>query len=103
MYDNICNITFNIIKIYTYRLYLFQNMTRSHIKYQIAKDADDTSDYFLQPVQELSNISKKEISLWKKIFRTIILIFCYFILSVGLTFYVQWLYNTYVSEEFYNL
>uniref|UniRef100_V9ILZ5 Solute carrier family 35 member C2 n=1 Tax=Apis cerana TaxID=7461 RepID=V9ILZ5_APICE len=38
---------------------------------------------------------KKEISLWKKIFRTIILIFCYFILSVGLTFYVQWLYNTY--------
>lgn len=70
-------------------------MTRSHIKYQIAKDADDTSDYFLQPVQELSNISKKEISLWKKIFRTIILIFCYFILSVGLTFYVQWLYNTY--------
>ncbi|KAK9302099.1 hypothetical protein QLX08_005819 [Tetragonisca angustula] len=70
-------------------------MTRSYIKYQIAKDADDTSDYFLQPIQEFSNVSKKEIPFWKKTFQIIILILCYFVLSVGLTFYVQWLYNTY--------
>ncbi|XP_017885356.2 solute carrier family 35 member C2-like [Ceratina calcarata] len=70
-------------------------MTRSHVKYQIAKDTDDTSDYFLQPVQEYSNVSKKEVSLWKKTFRILLLILCYFVLSVGLTFYVQWLYNTY--------
>ncbi|XP_012238323.1 solute carrier family 35 member C2 [Bombus impatiens] len=70
-------------------------MTRSHIKYQIAKDTDDTSDYFLEPVQEFPNLSKKEVSFWKKSFQIIILILCYFVLSVGLTFYVQWLYNTY--------
>ena len=70
-------------------------MTRSHIKYQIAKDVDDTSDYFLQSVQELSSMSKKEISPWRKTLRTIILILIYFVLSVGLTFYVQWLYSTY--------
>ncbi|XP_076247780.1 solute carrier family 35 member C2-like [Calliopsis andreniformis] len=70
-------------------------MTRSHIKYQIAKDADDTSDYFLQPVQEFPSTFKKETSPWKKVFQTIILILTYFVLSVGLTFYVQWLYNTY--------
>lgn len=78
-------------------------MTRSHIKYQIAKDTDDTSDYFLEPVQEFSNASKKEVSFWKKFFQIIILILCYFVLSVGLTFYVQWLYNTYVSEDICDL
>ncbi|KZC08441.1 PREDICTED: solute carrier family 35 member C2 [Dufourea novaeangliae] len=70
-------------------------MTRSHIKYQIAKDAEDTSDYFLQPVQEFSATSKKDISLWKGAFKKFILIITYFVLSVGLTFYLQWLYNTY--------
>lgn len=72
-------------------------MTRSHIKYQIAKDVDDTSDYFLQSVQEFSSMSKKEISPWRKTLQTITLILIYFVLSVGLTFYVQWLYSTYVS------
>ncbi|OAD55500.1 Solute carrier family 35 member C2, partial [Eufriesea mexicana] len=71
------------------------NMTRSHVKYQIAKDTDDTSDYFVQPVQEFLNVSKKEIPLWKKASQTIILILCYFVSSVGLTFYLKWLYNTY--------
>nr|XP_034177202.1 solute carrier family 35 member C2-like isoform X1 [Osmia lignaria] len=70
-------------------------MTRSHIKYEIAKDADDTSDYFLQPVQEFPNTSKKEVSPWKKLCKILTLIVIYFVLSVGLTFYVQWLYNSY--------
>ncbi|XP_012143878.1 solute carrier family 35 member C2 isoform X1 [Megachile rotundata] len=70
-------------------------MTRSHIKYEIAKDADDTADYFLQPVQEFPNTSKKEVSPWKRLFQIAVLIVTYFVLSVGLTFYVQWLYNSY--------
>lgn len=74
-------------------------MTRSHIKYQIAKDVDDTSEYFLQPVQDFTNISKKDVPPWKRASQMAVLIVLYFILSVGLTFYVQWLYNTYVSEE----
>ncbi|XP_053995025.1 solute carrier family 35 member C2 [Hylaeus anthracinus] len=70
-------------------------MTRSHIKYEIAKDTDDTSDCFLQPVQEFSGTIKKETSAWKKAIQTFILILIYFSLSVGLTFYLQWLYKTY--------
>ncbi|XP_043248362.1 solute carrier family 35 member C2 [Colletes gigas] len=70
-------------------------MTKLHIKYEIAKDADDTSDYFLWPVQESSGAVKKETSGWKKTVQTLVLILIYFILSVGLTFYLQWLYDTY--------
>ncbi|XP_031826391.1 solute carrier family 35 member C2 [Nomia melanderi] len=70
-------------------------MTRSHIKYQIAKDAEDTSEYFLPSVQEFSTTPKKETSFWKKSFQKLLLIVNYFILSVGLTFYVQWLYKNY--------
>ncbi|XP_076286522.1 solute carrier family 35 member C2 [Lasioglossum baleicum] len=70
-------------------------MTRSHIKYQIAKDAEDTTEYFFPSVPEFSTNSKKEVSFWKRAFQKLILIINYFVLSVGLTFYVQWLYNTY--------
>ncbi|XP_076171108.1 solute carrier family 35 member C2-like [Ptiloglossa arizonensis] len=70
-------------------------MTRSHIKYEIAKDADDASDYFIQHVQQFSGAFKQETSIWKKAFLTFLLILIYFVLSVGLTFYLKWLYNTY--------
>ncbi|XP_078044022.1 solute carrier family 35 member C2-like [Augochlora pura] len=70
-------------------------MTRSHIKYQIAKDAEDKAEYFLPSVQDFSTTSKKETSFWKRAFQKIILIINYFVLSVGLTFYVKWLYNSY--------
>lgn len=73
-------------------------MTRSHIKYEIAKDADDASDYFIQHVQQFSGAFKQETSIWKKAFLTFLLILIYFVLSVGLTFYLKWLYNTYVSK-----
>lgn len=74
-------------------------MTRSHIKYQIARDDVDTTDYLPQNVPDIQNISKLETSFWRKAFHAFLLISAYFVLSVGLTFYQPWLYNTYVSNR----
>lgn len=73
-------------------------MTRSHVKYQIARDDVETTDYMPQNVPEFQNISKLEASFWRKAFQALLLISAYFVLSVGLTFYQPWLYNTYVSN-----
>lgn len=71
-------------------------MTRSYVKYQIARDdADNTSDYLSQNIPDVQNVSKAEPSFWRKVSRALLLISAYFVLSVGLTFYQPWLYNTY--------
>ncbi|XP_066592564.1 solute carrier family 35 member C2 [Prorops nasuta] len=69
-------------------------MSRSNIKYEIAKDNIDSSDYYLQQ-QDLNNPPKKELKFYAKALQIIILLFVYFVLSVGLTFYQKWLYKTY--------
>ncbi|XP_012223273.1 solute carrier family 35 member C2 [Linepithema humile] len=70
-------------------------MTRSYVKYQIARDDVDTSDYIPQSVPDIHSVTKLEPTLWKKAFQVFLLIFAYFILSIGLTFYNPWLYKTY--------
>lgn len=69
-------------------------MTRSHIKYQIARD-DVESEYLPQNVPDFQNVIKPEPTFWRKAYQVFLLIFAYFILSIGLTFYNPWLYNTY--------
>lgn len=73
-------------------------MTRSHVKYQIARDDVDTTDYLPQNISDFQNVSKLETSFWRKVSQALLLISLYFVLSVGLTFYQPWLYNTYVSN-----
>ncbi|XP_020293964.1 solute carrier family 35 member C2-like isoform X1 [Pseudomyrmex gracilis] len=70
-------------------------MTRSHIKYQIARDDVDTTEYLPQSVTDFQNATKPEPTFWRKAFQAFVLISIYFILSIGLTFYNPWLYNTY--------
>jgi len=77
-------------------------MTRSHIKYQIARDDVDTSEYLPQNVPDFQNVTSPEITFWRKAYHVFLLIFVYFVLSIGLTFYNPWLYNTYVSNYIYN-
>lgn len=76
-------------------------MTRSHIKYQIARD-DVESEYLPQNVPDFQNVIKPEPTFWRKAYQVFLLISAYFILSIGLTFYNPWLYNTYVSNYIYN-
>lgn len=74
-------------------------MTRSHVKYQIARDDVDNSEYLSQNVPDFQNVTKPEFNtFWGKTFHVFLLISIYFILSIGLTFYNPWLYNTYVSN-----
>ncbi|XP_043266513.1 solute carrier family 35 member C2 [Venturia canescens] len=70
-------------------------MPSSNVKYEIARQDPDGSDYYLQHVPEFQNASRWEKSFWHGIFQSIFLISIYFILSVGLTFYQQWLYEAY--------
>ncbi|XP_018397270.1 PREDICTED: solute carrier family 35 member C2 [Cyphomyrmex costatus] len=70
-------------------------MTRSHVKYQIAKDDVDTSEYLPQNIPDFQNVTKTEPTFWRKAFHIFLLISAYFILSIGLTFYNPWLYNVY--------
>ncbi|KAG5309381.1 S35C2 protein, partial [Acromyrmex insinuator] len=69
-------------------------MTRSHVKYQIARDDVDTSEYLPQNIPDFQNV-KTEPTFWRKTFHIFLLISAYFILSIGLTFYNPWLYNAY--------
>jgi len=73
-------------------------MTRSYVKYQIARDDVDTSDYRPQSVPDIHNVTKLESTFWRNAFQVFVLISVYFTLSIGLTFYNPWLYNTYVSN-----
>lgn len=77
-------------------------MTRSHIKYQIARDDVDSTGYLPRNGTDFQNLSKSESLFWKKAFQALLLILAYFVLSVGLTFYQPWLYNTYVSNLILN-
>ncbi|EZA57504.1 hypothetical protein DMN91_009880 [Ooceraea biroi] len=70
-------------------------MTRSHVKYQIARDDVDTSDYLPQNVPDYQNVTKPEATFWRKAFQAFLLISAYFVLSISLTFYNPWLYKTY--------
>ncbi|XP_018369481.1 PREDICTED: solute carrier family 35 member C2 [Trachymyrmex cornetzi] len=70
-------------------------MTRSHVKYQIARDDVDTSEYLPQNIPDFQNVTKTEPTFWRKAFHIFLLISAYFILSIGLTFYNPWLYNAY--------
>lgn len=79
-------------------IFYFRNMTRSHVKYQIARDDVDPSEYLAQNVPDFQNVMKPEPTFWNKAFHVFLLISIYFILSIGLTFYNPWLYNTYVSN-----
>lgn len=72
-------------------------MPSSNVKYEIARQDPGGSDYYLRHVPEFQNASRWEKSFWHGIFQSIFLISIYFILSVGLTFYQQWLYEAYVS------
>ncbi|CAB0035354.1 unnamed protein product [Trichogramma brassicae] len=69
-------------------------MPRSNVKYELTRDDDDANDYFLQHVQEYEGMSKKAL-FWRGIMQAVLLISIYFVLSIGLTFYQKWLYNTY--------
>ncbi|KAG7197651.1 hypothetical protein KM043_016472 [Ampulex compressa] len=74
----------------------FSKMTRLHVKYQITKSDPEVNDRLAHTgVEDLKTIHSKKISFWKKILWTVLLIGIYFVLSVGLTFYQQWLYNSY--------
>jgi len=78
-------------------------MTRSHVKYQIARDDVDishieTSDYLPQNISDYQNVTKPEVAFWRKISQAFLLISSYFVLSISLTFYNPWLYKTYVSN-----
>lgn len=77
-------------------------MTRLHIKYQIARDDVDTSEYLPQNVPDFQNLTSSEPTFWRKACHVFLLISAYFVLSIGLTFYNPWLYNTYVSSYIYN-
>ncbi|XP_050455638.1 solute carrier family 35 member C2 [Cataglyphis hispanica] len=70
-------------------------MTRLHIKYQIARDDVDTSEYLPQNVPDFQNVTSSEPTFWRKACHVFLLISVYFVLSIGLTFYNPWLYNTY--------
>lgn len=74
-------------------------MPRSNVKYEIAREDPDSADYFLQHVPEFPTASKWEKSFWHKILQSVFFISVYFVLSVGLTFYQQWLYKAYVSMD----
>ncbi|KAF7987659.1 hypothetical protein HCN44_003522 [Aphidius gifuensis] len=72
--------------------------SRSDIKYEIARnDQDDqnTIDYYLHHSQDYQTTKKIEKSIFYTLSKSLIIILIYFILSVGLTFYNQWLYNDY--------
>ena len=75
-------------------------MPRSNIKYQLTGDDDDSNDYFLQHVQDYQSNSKTA-NFWRKMIQTLLLISVYFVLSISLTFYQQWLYSDdgYVSKK----
>lgn len=75
----------------TQRLKKNKNMPRSNVKYEIANQDADTPDFFLQHTPEFKNLPKKRLPFWWSILLTSLLILLYFILSVGLTFYQQWL------------
>ena len=69
-------------------------MPRSKVKYEIARDdAENPEDY--------RTTSKKQLFMWQTFFLLVSIIFPYFVLSVGLTFYQKWLFKTYVSGNFY--
>ncbi|KAL6261413.1 hypothetical protein P5V15_006508 [Pogonomyrmex californicus] len=70
-------------------------MTRSHVKYQIARNDIDTPEYVSQNVPDFHNVTNPESTFWRRAFHIFLLISAYFILSIGLTFYNPWLYNTY--------
>ncbi|XP_012286689.1 solute carrier family 35 member C2 isoform X2 [Orussus abietinus] len=69
-------------------------MPRSNVKYEVASQDADSPDYFLQQVHDFQSTAKTQTSFWRKIGLTTLLIALYFALSVGLTFYQQWLYST---------
>ncbi|XP_070148810.1 solute carrier family 35 member C2-like [Polyergus mexicanus] len=71
------------------------NMTRSHIKYQIARDNVDTSEYLSQNIPDFQNVTSSEPTFGRKACHMFLLIYIYFVLSISLTFYNPWLYNTY--------
>lgn len=74
-------------------------MTKSDIKYEIA-NGDDEQDYY-QTAQDFQLPVKPKTSIFRQILNTTLLISAYFVLSVGLTFYLRWLYSTYVSITFF--
>jgi len=84
-------------------------MTRSHVKYQIARDDVDishieTSDYLSQNIPDCEtyqNAIRPEVAFWRKMSQAFLLISAYFVLSISLTFYNPWLYKTYVSNYVY--
>ncbi|XP_015607112.1 solute carrier family 35 member C2 [Cephus cinctus] len=77
------------------RLFYGKNMPRSNVKYEIANQDADTSDYFLSHVQEFQNSTTMQTSFSRKILQTILLISLYFVLSIGLTFYQKWVLKSY--------
>ncbi|XP_046603888.1 solute carrier family 35 member C2 [Neodiprion virginianus] len=68
-----------------------KNMPKSNIKYEIANQEPDVPDYFLQHDTQFKNTPTKHLSFWWGILLTSLLILLYFVLSVGLSFYQQWL------------
>lgn len=70
-------------------------MTRLHIKYPIARDDVDISEYLPQNVPDFQNVTSPKSTFWRKAYQKLLLISIYFVLSIGLTFYNPWLYNTY--------
>ncbi|XP_033222139.1 solute carrier family 35 member C2-like isoform X1 [Belonocnema kinseyi] len=63
-------------------------MPRSKVKYEIAReDIENSEDY--------QTSSKKQLLIWQRFFLLVSIIFPYFVLSVGLTFYQKWLFKTY--------
>lgn len=74
--------------------------SRSDIKYEITRSNEDdrnTIDYYLHQSQDYQTTTKIEKSIFYTLSKSLIIILIYFILSVSLTFYNQWLYNDYVS------
>ncbi|XP_043474658.1 solute carrier family 35 member C2 [Leptopilina heterotoma] len=70
-------------------------MPRFNVKYEIARDEVENTEYFLQNDQNLQTPSKKQLVFQQNQFLLIIIICPYFVLSMGLTFYQKWLFKTY--------
>lgn len=74
-------------------------MPKSNVKYQIASQEADTPDFFVQHATDFKNTRQKQLPFWWGIVLTTSVILLYFVLSVGLTFYQQWLFKTWASTR----
>ncbi|XP_063978558.1 solute carrier family 35 member C2 [Diachasmimorpha longicaudata] len=70
-------------------------MPRSDIKYEIARNDPDTTEYYLQHAEDYQPTTKGGKTFGRTVVVSLVLIGFYFVLSVGLTFFQQWFNHKY--------